>query len=65
MSAIYYNQSSEIKTDKCKTIVTFYTLPESKILDTGNILILSNLQKPWTIDCKDVNRMNLNIQLYT
>ena len=56
MSAIYYDQSSEIKADKCKTIVTFDTLPESKILDPGDILILSNLQKPWTIVCKDVNR---------
>ena len=56
MSAIYYDQSSEIKVDKCKMIVTFDTLPESKILDTGNIFILSNLQKPWTIVCKDVNR---------
>ena len=53
MSAIY--QSSDIKADKCK-IVTFDTLLESKILDTGDILILSNLQKPWTIVCKDVNR---------
>ena len=34
----------------------FDTLLESKILDTGNILILSNLQKPWTIVCKDVDR---------
>ena len=56
ISAIYYDQSSDIKADKCKTIVTFDTLPESKILDTGDILILSNLQKPWTIVCKDVNR---------
>ena len=56
MSAIYYNQSSNIKADKCKTIVTFDTLPESKILDASNILILSNLQKPLTIVCKDVNR---------
>ena len=56
MSAIYYDQSSEIKADKCKTIVTFDTLPESKILDAGDILILSNLQKPWTIVCKNVNR---------
>ena len=56
MSAIYYDQSSEIKADKCKTIVTFDTLLESKILDTGNILILFNLQKPWTIVCKDVDR---------
>ena len=56
MSAIYYDQSSEIKDDKCKMIVTFDTLPESKILDAGDILILSNLQKPWTIVCKDVDR---------
>ena len=55
MSAIYYDQTSDIKANKCKTIVTFDTLPESKILDAGNILILSNLQKPWTIVCKDVN----------
>ena len=38
-------------------IVTFDTLPESKILDAGDILILSNLQKPWMIVCKDVNRI--------
>ena len=56
MSAIYYDQSSDIKADKGKIIVTFDTLPESKILDAGNILILSNLQKPWTIVCKDVDR---------
>ena len=29
---------------------------QSKILDAGDILILSNLQKPWTIVCKDVDR---------
>ena len=56
MSAIYYDQSSQIKADKCITIVTFDTLLESKILDAANILILSNLQKPWTIVCKDVDR---------
>ena len=56
MSAIYYDQSSQIKANKCKTIVKFDTLPVSKILDTGNILMLSNLQKPWTIVCKDVSR---------
>ena len=56
MSAINYDQSSQIKVDKCKTIVTFDTLLESKILDASDILILSNLQKPWTIVCKDVNR---------
>ena len=30
---------------------------ESKILDASNILILSNLQKPWTIACKDVSQV--------
>ena len=57
MSAIYYDQESEFKANQCKTIVTFDNTPESKILDAGNILILLNLQKPWTITCKDVSRV--------
>ena len=57
MSAIYYDQESKIKVNQCKTVVTFDTTPESKILDAGNILILLNLQKPWTIACKDVSRV--------
>ena len=64
MSAIYYDQGSDVKVKQCKTIMTFDTIPESKILDTGNLLILSNLQKPWTIACKDVSRvLKLNILL--
>ena len=42
MSAIYYDQESKIKANQCKTIVTFDNIPESKILDAGNILILLN-----------------------
>ena len=57
MSAIYYDQGSDIKAKKCKTIVTFDTIPESKILDAGDLLILSNFQKPWTIACKDISRV--------
>ena len=57
MSAIYYDQGSDIKAKQCKTIVTFNTIPESKILDAGDLLILSNLQKPWTIACKDVSQV--------
>ena len=57
MSAIYYDQESEIKANQCKTIVTFNNTLDSKILDTGNILILLNLQTPWTIACKDVSRV--------
>ena len=57
MSAIYYDQGSDVKVKQCKTIVTFDTISESNILDAGNLLILSNLQKPWTIACKDVSRV--------
>ena len=57
MSAIYYDQESEIKANQCKTIVTFDSTLDSKILDASNILILLNLQKPWTIACKDVSRV--------
>ena len=56
MSAIYYDQGSDIKVKQCKTIVTFDTIPESKILDASDLLILLNLQKPWTIACKDISR---------
>ena len=55
MSAIYYDQGSDIKMKQCKTIITFDTIPESKILDASDLLILSNLQKPWTIACKDIS----------
>ena len=47
MSDIYYDQGSDIKAKQCKTIVTFNTIPESKILDAGDLLILSSLRKPW------------------
>ena len=57
MSAIYYDQGSDIKAKQYKTIVTFDTIPESKILDIDDLLILLNLQKPWTIACKDVSRV--------
>ena len=57
MSAIYYDQDSDIKAKQCKTIVTFDTVLKCKILDAGNLLILSNFQKPWTIACKDISRV--------
>ena len=57
MSAIYYDQGSDVKAKQCKIIVTFDTIPESKILDASDLLILSNLQKPWTIACKDISRV--------
>ena len=57
MSDIYYNQGSNIKVKQCKTIVTFDAIPDSKILEAGDLLILSNLQKPWTIAYKDISRV--------
>ena len=57
MSAIYYDQGSNIKAKQCKTIVTFDTILKSKILEAGDLLTLSNLQKPWTIACKDISRV--------
>ena len=57
MSAIYYDQGSDVKVKQCKTIVTFDTILESKILDASDLLILSNLQKPWTIACKNISRV--------
>ena len=57
MSAIYYDQGSNIKAKQCKMIVTYDTILKSKILDAGDLLILSNLQKPWTIACKDISRV--------
>ena len=35
MSAIYYDQGSDIKAKQCKMIVTFDTILESKILDAA------------------------------
>ena len=46
-----------IDQDTSKKGKTFDTIPESKILDASNLLILSNLQKPWTIACKDISRV--------
>ena len=63
MSAIYYDQESEIKANQCKTIVTFDNTLESKILDASNILIFLNLQKPWTIACKDVFEEYLKLNI--
>ena len=57
MSAIYYDQGSDVKVKQFKTIITFDTILESKILDASDLLILPNLQKPWTIACKDISRV--------
>ena len=37
MSATYYDQGSDVKVKQCKTIVTFDTIPESKMLDAGDL----------------------------
>ena len=57
MSAIYYDQDSDVKAKQCNTIVTFYTIPESKILDASDLLILSNLQNPGLLHVKTTLRV--------
>ena len=54
---VYYDQESEIKANQCKTIVTLIIHQSLKYWDASNILILLNLQKPWTIACKNVSRL--------
>ena len=64
MSAIYYDQGSDIKAKQCKTIVTFDTIPESKILDASDLLILSNLQNLGQLHVKTfLEFLKLNILL--
>ena len=64
MSAIYYDKGSDVKAKQCKTIITFDTIPESKILDAGDLLILSNLQKLGLLHVKmSLEFLKLNILL--
>ena len=51
MSAIYHDQGSDIKVKQCKTIVTFDTIPESKILDTGNFSTYRILNRSELCEC--------------
>ena len=46
-----------LKLNNVKPLSHLILLQDSKILDAGNLLILLNLQKPWTIACKDVSRV--------
>ena len=68
MSAIYYDQGSDIKVKQCKTIVTFDTIPESKILDVGDLLILLNLQNLGQLHVKtflEFLKLNILLILYS
>ena len=68
MSAIYYDQGSDVKAKQCKTIVTFDTIPESKILDTSNLLILSNLQNLGLLHVKmslEILKLNILLIIYS
>ena len=64
MSAIYYDQGSDVKAKQCKTIITFDTIPESKILDASDLLISSNLQNLGLLHVKmSLEFLKLNILL--
>ena len=64
ISAIYYDQGSDVKVKQCKTIITFDTILESKILDASDLLILSNLQNLGLLHVKmSLEFLKLNILL--
>ena len=56
MSAIYYDQGSDVKAKQCKTIITFDTIPEFLKL---NILLIV-----YSIDWNFVNARSLLVTTY-
>ena len=64
MSAIYYEKGSDVKVKQCKTIITFDTILECKILDAGDLLILSNFKNLGLLHVKiSLDFLKLNILL--
>ena len=51
-SAIYHNQSPEIIKDNCKIKYHVNLDPKPEILDSGEVLLLSNLPRPWITKCE-------------
>ena len=56
-SAIYHNQAPEIVKDKCK--IRYYTFlnPKPMMIDSGDMLLLRNIPRPW------ITRCDKNIQI--
>ncbi len=52
VSAIFYQQSTEIKAAQCLGEYIKDEKPCPKILDAGHQLILLQLLAPWYLDCK-------------
>ena len=70
MSAIYYDQGRDVKVKQCKTIITFDTIPESKILDAMHVkmslefLKLNILLIVYSVDWNCVNAHLLLVTTY-
>ena len=51
-SAIYYGIDSRYEHYDMKSLIWLTLTPEPKILDTGDELLLSKLQRPWALVCE-------------
>ena len=56
-SAIYHNQAPEIVKEKCKIRYYTYLNPKPMMIDSGDMLLLGNLPRPW------ITRCDKNIQI--
>ena len=50
-SAIYWNQSASFINDKCNFEYYHELIPEPRVLDAGDYLLLAGLPIPWTFFC--------------
>ena len=68
MSAIYYDQGSDIKAKQCKTIVTFDTIPESKILELATYSYYQTYRNPGLLHAKiflEFLKLNILLSVYS
>ena len=56
-SAIYQNQAPEIVKEKCKIRYYTHLNPKPIMIDSGDMLLLGNLPRPW------ITRCDKNIQI--
>ena len=51
-SAIYFQVPAKQVVEKCKFVYYHNHVPESKILETQTLILLSNLPRPWQLVCQ-------------
>jgi len=61
-SAIFWNESVSVIDEKCEVQYSHEYLPEPKILDAGEWILLVGLPGPWSIVCSSEQQMPIPIQ---